>query len=88
MRWNKLLTAALFRIARILNISNCHVPIAIGGVTIRPGDIIVADGDGVIAVPRQVAYDVARYATQELNNDKINRRKSYEALKWKPDETV
>lgn len=64
------------------------VPIALGGVTIRPGDILVADGDGVIAVPRQVAYDVAKYANQELSNDKINQRKSYEALNWKPDDTV
>jgi regulator of RNase E activity RraA len=64
------------------------VSIAIGGVTIRPGDIIVADGDGVIAVPRSAARDVAKYAHQELSNDKINRRKSYEALNWKPDETV
>ena len=64
------------------------VLVAIGGVTIRPGDIIVADGDGVIAVPRSAARDVAKYANQELRNDKINRRKSYEALSWKPDETV
>jgi regulator of RNase E activity RraA len=41
------------------------VPVAIGGVTIHPGDIIVADGDGVIAVPRQAAREVARYADQE-----------------------
>lgn len=64
------------------------VPVAIGGVTIHPGDIIVADGDGVITVPRQAARDVAKYAMQELGNDKINRRKSYEALNWKPDATV
>lgn len=64
------------------------VPVAIGGVTIRPGDIIVADGDGIIAIPRQAARDVAKYAMQELSNDKINRRKSYEALNWKPDATI
>jgi 4-hydroxy-4-methyl-2-oxoglutarate aldolase len=64
------------------------VPIAIGGVTIHPGDIIVADGDGVIAVPRQAAREVAKYASQELSNDKINRRKAYEALNWTLDATV
>ena len=29
------------------------IPIAIGDVTIKPGNIIVADGDGVIVVPRK-----------------------------------
>ncbi|MDR2148637.1 MAG: RraA family protein [Tannerella sp.] len=64
------------------------VPIAIGGVTIHPGDIIVADGDGVIVVPRKVAKDVAKYADQILNSDKDTRRSLYEKLNWEPDETV
>jgi len=64
------------------------IPIAIGGVTIYPGDIIVADGDGVIVVPRKVAKDVAKYADQILNSDKDTRRALYEKLNWEPDETV
>lgn len=64
------------------------VPIAIGGVTVSPGDIIVADGDGVIVVPRIVAKDVAKYATKILSDDKEVRRKSYEELNWQLDNTV
>jgi len=64
------------------------IPIAIGGVTIYPGDIIVADGDGVIVVPRKAALDVAKYADQILNSDKDTRRALYEKLNWKLDETV
>jgi len=64
------------------------IPIAIGGVTIHPGDIIVADGDGVIVVPRKVAKDVAKYAKQILSEDKATRRASYEKLHWNPDATV
>ncbi|HHX11817.1 MAG TPA: RraA family protein [Clostridiales bacterium] len=64
------------------------VSVALGGVTINPGDIIIADGDGVLAVPRKIAYDVAKYANQELSNDKINRRKKYELLNWELDDTV
>ena len=64
------------------------VPVAIGGVTVYPGDVIVADGDGVICVPRAVAKDVAKYATKILSEDKEMRRKSYEALNWQLDDTV
>lgn len=64
------------------------IPIAIGGVTIHPGDVIVADGDGVIVVPQAIARDVAKYAHKELFNDKKARREKYEALGWELDETV
>jgi len=64
------------------------VPVAIGGVTVRPGDVIVADGDGVIAVPRSIAKAVAKYGHQELFNDKNSRREKYKNLGWKLDDTV
>jgi 5-oxopent-3-ene-1,2,5-tricarboxylate decarboxylase / 2-hydroxyhepta-2,4-diene-1,7-dioate isomerase len=35
-------------------------PIVCGGVAIIPGDILVGDADGVIAVPRDLAEEVAR----------------------------
>lgn len=38
------------------------VPVAIGGVAVYPGDVIVADYDGVIVVPRAIAPEVAQYA--------------------------
>jgi regulator of RNase E activity RraA len=65
-----------------------NVPIAIAGVTIFPGDVIVADGDGVICVPRAIAKDVAKYAQQILSDDKVTRRKLYEALNRELDNTV
>ena len=64
------------------------IPVAIGGVTIFPGDVIVADGDGVIAVPRSVAAEVAKYAAKVLSEDKITRRNRYKDLNWKLDKTV
>jgi len=63
-------------------------PIAIGGVAIYPGDVIVADGDGVIAVPRKMAKDVAKYAWQEANADKKGRKQLYIDLGMNLDETV
>ncbi|MDZ4164910.1 MAG: RraA family protein [Smithellaceae bacterium] len=32
-----------------------NVPIEIGGVTVRPGDIIIADEDGVVAIPQEAS---------------------------------
>ncbi|SFQ47091.1 Demethylmenaquinone methyltransferase [Caldicoprobacter faecalis] len=64
------------------------IPVSVGGVVVHPGDVVVADGDGVIVVPRKMAYEVAKYARRELNNDKIQRRKLYEAMGWELDDTV
>lgn len=45
------------------SISGCgevNVPVAIGGVAVQPGDVVIADGEGVVFVPRR---DVAQVAT-------------------------
>ena len=64
------------------------IPISIGGVAIYPGDVVVSDNDGVIVVPRKVAYDVAKYAWQEMNGDKAGRQQLYKELGWELDDTV
>jgi regulator of RNase E activity RraA len=64
------------------------IPVSVGGVVVYPGDVIVADGDGVIVVPRKIAFEVAKYAHQELKQDKTYRRKLYEELNMKLDDTV
>lgn len=44
-----------------------NVPIGCAGVLIMPGNIIVGDGEGVVAIPSQVAEEVAHDAyNQEL----------------------
>jgi regulator of RNase E activity RraA len=53
-----------------LNLAKHHavdmnVPIACGGVAVYPGDIVVADVDGVVIVPREMAEDVARDAAEQ-----------------------
>lgn len=63
-------------------------PIMCGGVLVRPGDLIVADGDGVVVVPREQAEPVAVAAHQILEADKEGRRKLYEKLGMPADKTV
>jgi 4-hydroxy-4-methyl-2-oxoglutarate aldolase len=53
-----------------------NVPVALGGVTIRPGDAIVADDDGVCAVPRvdvanAVTASRARIAREEASRKEL-----------------
>ena len=41
---------------------DANVPVPIGGVTVHPGDIVVADVDGVVIVPRASAEEVLAMA--------------------------
>jgi 4-hydroxy-4-methyl-2-oxoglutarate aldolase len=43
-------------------------PVTLGGVLVRPGDVVVADGDGVVVVPRERALEVAAAALTFLDN--------------------
>ena len=49
-----------------------QVPIFVGDVIIKPGDILLADIDGALAIPRQLAVAVLLRAEQiESNEDEI-----------------
>jgi 4-hydroxy-4-methyl-2-oxoglutarate aldolase len=50
-------------------ITHYQVPIKIGDVTIKPGDMIFADIDGVLCVPRDIAYDVLVRAEEIRANE-------------------
>jgi regulator of RNase E activity RraA len=69
-------------------VESVNQPITCGGVLVRPGDIVVADGDGVVVVPREKAKEVAEYAHIILKGDKDGRRNLYERLGMPMDDTV
>jgi 4-hydroxy-4-methyl-2-oxoglutarate aldolase len=71
-----------------LRFDSKDIPVSVGGVVVNPGDVVVADGDGVIVVPRHMAFDVAKYAHKELAGDKEGRRRLYEKMGWELDSTV
>ncbi|HNS22041.1 MAG TPA: RraA family protein [Sedimentisphaerales bacterium] len=69
-------------------IESVNRPIECGGVLVRPGDVIVADGDGVIVVPREKAREVAEYAQATMKGDKAGRRNLYKQLGLPEDDSV
>jgi regulator of RNase E activity RraA len=69
-------------------VESVNRPVTIGGVLVRPGDVVVADGDGVIVVPREQALAVAGFARGILEADKKGRRELYRKLGMPEDDTV
>ena len=55
------------------------VPVEIGGVSIRPGDLVIADADGAAVIPREVEEGALAKAwdkvTAENSRSKRNPRR-------------
>ena len=47
-----------------VEVAEVGAPVSIGGVKVRPGDLIVGDSDGVIAVPQEIEDEVLEICEQ------------------------
>ena len=64
-----------------------NIPIGCGGVLVMPGDIIVADDDGVVVVPPKVAPQVIEYCeTREAGEvfERIRLKETGDVAKYYP----
>jgi regulator of RNase E activity RraA len=71
-----------------LELESTMKPVTVGGVFVRPGDVVLADGDGVVVVPAEKADAVARIAIDVQEGDKKGRRWFYDRLGRPHDFTV
>ena len=51
-----------------------NIPVVCGGIVVNPGDIIVADIDGVVVVPKALAAEVLKMA-QEIDKRELEQAK-------------
>ena len=51
-----------------------NVPICIAGVAVAPGDVVVADEDGVICIPRRDAAEVAANGRRRADREDLARQ--------------
>ena len=52
-----------------------NVPVVAAGARINPGDVIVADVDGVVVVPREMAAQIAKLGEDRLAKEEKSRQK-------------
>lgn len=45
-------------------------PVSCGGVTVRPGDLVVADADGVVVIEREKAQSLLELATRKVADER------------------
>ena len=52
-----------------------NIPVVCAGVNIEPGDVVVADDDGVVIVPKKLAVEVAAKAQKRFDDEDAKRKK-------------
>jgi len=54
------------------------VPIECGGVTVIPGDLVYADFDGVVVIPKSVENEVVKLAMDKVSRENYSRKELLE----------
>lgn len=57
-----------------LDVVGHNIPIDCGGVLIHPGDLVLADHDGVVAIPLAAAEETLRLAEEKVSGENLVRK--------------
>lgn len=52
-----------------IDVGKANVPVEVGGLTVRPGDLLHADCNGVVSIPKEVLADLPAMIDQVLANE-------------------
>lgn len=52
-----------------------NIPVVCGGACVQPGDVIVADSDGVVVVQREEAVEIARLGRERVEKEEKTRER-------------
>lgn len=52
-----------------------NIPVVCAGALIHPGDVVIADADGVVVVPRESAAEVAKASEQRIAKEEKTRER-------------
>jgi 4-hydroxy-4-methyl-2-oxoglutarate aldolase len=63
-----------------IDVDAIGIPVRCGGVTVHPGDLVLADHDGVVVVPSAVAEQVVTLAEEKVSGEKLVREKLAEGM--------
>jgi 4-hydroxy-4-methyl-2-oxoglutarate aldolase len=54
-------------------LGSVNVPVVCAGVQVNPGDVVIADADGVVVVPREKAAEIGAASAAREHKEAINR---------------
>ena len=63
-----------------LEVAAHNVPIECGGVAVEPGDLVLADADGIVVIPRAVVVRAVELAEEKVRGENLVRAKLAEGM--------
>lgn len=61
-------------------LARINVPVTVGGVCVHPGDLIFADGDGVVVIPQAEEDEVMKKALAKYDKEQIILEKLHQGM--------